>query len=88
MMTLTVDKEVNGYANLIDNSSSHPGVNKTGRAKSGEAAPAPTIMAEKNGESKRDFFHTAVTKNRDERIESRRGTQRWVGISLRKTRAG
>ena len=86
-MTPTTDNEVNGYANLIDNSSSHPGVNKTGRAKSGEAAPAPTIMAEKNGESKRDFFHTAVTKKRDERIEPRRETRRWVEISLMKTRA-
>ena len=47
-MTLTADYEVNGYANNVDDSSSHPGVNRTGRVKAGEAAPVPTIMATKN----------------------------------------
>ena len=45
MMIPTADKEVNGYANKVDNSFSHPGASRTGRVKSGEAAPAPTITA-------------------------------------------
>ena len=46
-MTLTADIEVNGYADIIDNSSLHPGANRTGQTKAGDAAPTPTIMAEK-----------------------------------------
>ena len=46
-MTPTEDTEENGYTNNIDNSSSHTGPNWTGRAKSGDAAPAPTRMAKK-----------------------------------------
>ena len=49
-MTSTADNEVNGYANIVDNSSSHPGANRTWRVKAGEAgeaAPAPTIVATK-----------------------------------------
>ena len=87
-MTLTADNKVNSDVNLIDNSSLYLGANRTERAKAGVAAPAPTIMAEKNGDAKRNFLHTTVTKKRDKRIESRRGTQLWVGISLRKTKAG
>ena len=46
-MTPTEDNKVNGYANHVDNSSLHPGANRTGRVKAGEAAPAPTRMATK-----------------------------------------
>ena len=87
-MTPTTDNKVNGNVNFIENSSLHPGAIRTGQAKAEDAASAPTIMAEKNREAKRDFLHTMVTKNRDKRIEPRQGTRRWVGISLRKTRAG
>ena len=45
MMIPTADKEVNGYANNVDNSFSHPGASRTGRVKAGEAAPASTIRA-------------------------------------------
>ena len=43
MMIPAADKEVNGYANNVDNIFSRPGASRTGRVKSGEAAPAPTI---------------------------------------------
>ena len=46
-MTPPADNEVNGYADIVDNSSSHPGANMTGQVKAGEATPAPTIMATK-----------------------------------------
>ena len=47
MMILTVDKEVNGYANNVKNIFFHPGARKTGRVKYWEAAPAPSITATK-----------------------------------------
>ena len=47
MLTPTVDNEVKGYANIVYNSSLHPGANMTGRVKAGDVAPAPTIMATK-----------------------------------------
>ena len=48
----TTDTEENGYTNNIDNNSSHTGANWTGRAKTGDVAPAPTLMAKKNKEAK------------------------------------
>ena len=46
-MTPTADTEVNGYTKNIDNSSFHTGAKWMKRAKAGDAAPAPAIMAEK-----------------------------------------
>ena len=45
MMTPTVDKEVNGYANNVDNSFLHPGASRTGQVKVGAAALALMIRA-------------------------------------------
>ena len=45
MMIPTVDKEVNDYANNVDNIFSHPVASRTGQVKAGEAAAAPTIRA-------------------------------------------
>ena len=44
-MIQTEDKEVNGCANNVDNSFSHPGASRTGELKDWEAAPAPSITA-------------------------------------------
>ena len=55
-MTPSADNEVNSYANIVDNSSSHPGANKKGRVKAGEVVPAPTIMATKNRGSQTRLF--------------------------------
>ena len=35
-MTLTADNEVNGYANIVDDNSSHLGANRTGQVKAGK----------------------------------------------------
>ena len=45
MMIPAEDKEVNGYANNVENIFSHPRASRTGRFKYWEAAPAPTITA-------------------------------------------
>ena len=55
-MTPTADNEVNGSANIVDNSSLHSGANRTGKIKAGDAAPAPMIMATKNQESQMIFL--------------------------------
>ena len=46
-MTLTANTEENSYTKNMDNISSHPGANRTGRVKTGGAAPAPTITTTK-----------------------------------------
>ena len=62
-MTLTADNEVNGYANNVDNSSSHPSANRTGRVKSGEAAPT-TMTTKKWGSQTRLLPHDNNRKAR------------------------
>ena len=75
MMTPTVDNKVNSNVNLIDNSSSHPSANRTGWAKAGDAAPAPTIMAEKKrGSQTRILSHKGNKKARRTHIVQTRDT--------------
>ena len=64
-MTSTADNEVNGYVNIIDNSSLHPVANRTGRVKARDAALAPTIMAtKKQGIQMRLLSHDGNRKAR------------------------
>ena len=62
MMILTADKEVNGYANNVDNVFSHPGASRTGRVKDWEATPAPTITA-----TKKQVIQTRILPHSDYR---------------------
>ena len=61
-MTPTADNEENGYTNNIDNSSLHTGANWAGRAKSGDAAPAPTLMARKKRVSQTILLSQDINK--------------------------
>ena len=64
-MNPTADNEVNGYTNILDNSSLHPGANRTGQVKAGDVAPAPTIMAtKKRGSQTRLLPHDGNIKAR------------------------
>ena len=65
MVIPTADMEVNGYANNVYTSFSHPGASRMGRVKDGEAAPAPTITATKNqGIQTRILPHSEYRKAR------------------------
>ena len=62
MMIPTADREVNGYANNVDNSFSYLGASWSGRVKDWEAAPAPTITA-----TKKRGIQTRILPHRDYR---------------------
>ena len=78
----TEDKEVNGYANNVDNSFSHPGAKSTGRVKDWEAAPGPTITAtRKRGIQTRILPHSDYRKARGMQRAQTRATKLGRGTS-------
>ena len=76
MMIQTEDKEVNGYANNVDNSFLHPGARRTGRFKDWEAAPAPTITETRKQGIQTIFLpHSNCRKGRQTQRDQKRATK-------------
>ena len=72
-MTPTADTELNVYTNIIDNSPSNPGANRTGRAKDGDAAPMPTASAKKKRESQPRLLSTDTSKKARRTLSAQTG---------------